>query len=561
MAYTVEDRPTQASAAPAEDRPRPTPLARPAALVELALVGGLVLLAFALRWPRLWDVPVFTDEWDEIGVSLQIARGQALPLTNVNAILGALPNYLMAAWFGLTGGPTVYAPRLFVMTLAALQVVPTYLLARELLLNVDPGHLPAARRAGLAAGLLLAASGAHIVLNSHLAWAISTTPLFTTTALWLLVLARRLQSARSRAWTAGGPELALAGLWFGLALQTHVSVIPTMVGAALGVLVTLRRLVWTRWTVAAAVLFGVGYANMIAYNLRTGFETLAVAQDKSAGYDGGKSIPYSEKLADLGESLFRLLGGALDGRPSLLAFLADPILLLAAALALGGLVFLAWRGQALPLLTVVAVALLMPIFNNRYEPLLSGRYLSPLLPICYAAASVLLVLAALRSTPRLAGPWARAWAGLLPFLPVLLVSLYSLGQLQDLYGKMESSGRTNARLWRVLEQIQAHRQPGEVVVLDSRLDRRRLIEAGSGDIERVLKGVLNTEGIPYDVREIDDGWMPTTSGLLVLSGRETPRGINDLVQRLGLRAADGGPPPPPPDLSRASLYDVYRVSR
>ena len=68
-------------------------------------------LALLLRWPYLQDVPRYTDELQEILWSLDIARGQMLPLTAVDSYYGPLWSYLLAGLFALFG-PSPYLPRI-----------------------------------------------------------------------------------------------------------------------------------------------------------------------------------------------------------------------------------------------------------------------------------------------------------------------------------------------------------------------------------------------------------------------------------------------------------------
>ena len=163
----------EAPAGPAVEGGRPS-RALPRRL-ELTLLGGVLLLALALRLPHLALVPQFTDESLEVLWSLPIARGEALPLTNYDAYYGALFNYLVAGAFVLLG-PSALAARVAVLVAGVLTVLATYALARA-------WNGPAA---GLLAGGLMAVNAAHVAINSHVAWANCTTPLFTTLAVWAL---------------------------------------------------------------------------------------------------------------------------------------------------------------------------------------------------------------------------------------------------------------------------------------------------------------------------------------------------------------------------------------
>lgn len=178
--------------------------------LDTAALIGLVLLALALRWPDLMLVPRFTDELLEVQPGIQIARGQAFPLVNWQPHIGAMFNYLVAAAFLLVG-PRIEVGRLVVMLLGALTVVPAYLLGRGV----------GGRGIGVLTGLLVAVSATHIAVNSHIAYSHSLTPLFSTTGLWLL---HRAVVGRS------GWRLAVAGLAFGLALQSHPSALAALAG-------------------------------------------------------------------------------------------------------------------------------------------------------------------------------------------------------------------------------------------------------------------------------------------------------------------------------------------
>src|SRR5205807_27484 len=86
--------PERHTSAPADARPGLAP--GPPAARGLDIGACLVLLAVAaaIRLPYLLDVPVITNETEEIARALQVARGQILPLVNVSDFLGAWNNYL-----------------------------------------------------------------------------------------------------------------------------------------------------------------------------------------------------------------------------------------------------------------------------------------------------------------------------------------------------------------------------------------------------------------------------------------------------------------------------------
>src|SRR5207249_4740551 len=110
--------------------------------------------------PHLLDVPQFTDETEEVLRALAIARGGRLPLVDVDSYIGAWHAYLTAVALRLLGYDVAVA-RGLVLAFGALTVALTYWLAREWW----PG-----RGAALLAAALLAASGAHAVVASRVAW-------------------------------------------------------------------------------------------------------------------------------------------------------------------------------------------------------------------------------------------------------------------------------------------------------------------------------------------------------------------------------------------------------
>ena len=182
----------------------------------------LFALAAAARWPYLLRLPHFTDEVGEVRWALRIWRGEAFPLTAQVQYMGPYHHYLLAAALWLFG-PQIVLPRLLVLIIGALTVVLTYLLGREL----------AGPKVGQLAALLLATSPQHIVVNSHVAWQNSTTPLYSTLSLWALARALRLADRGRGAWGRGGPWLLLSGLGYGIALGTHLglaALAPALVG-------------------------------------------------------------------------------------------------------------------------------------------------------------------------------------------------------------------------------------------------------------------------------------------------------------------------------------------
>jgi 4-amino-4-deoxy-L-arabinose transferase-like glycosyltransferase len=431
-------------------------------------------LGLALRLPHLWTIPTLTDEVNEVLRGLAVAEGRLLPLTNVNTYLGSLYNYLLAAVF-LVIGPSIHAARMLVALAGALTVPATYLLLREL----------GSERALAAIGAgLLAMSGTHILVTSHVAWAHSLTPLAVTFGLWLL--ARALHRDRPRL-------LVAAGLVLGLAVQTHTSAIGLLPGAAAYALI--RRPAWLRtpWPYLAAVTFLVVNANLIAFATLSRGESLAEAQNHVRSYarSGATGLElYQENLGKLGLASGRMLAGAVDVRESGMSYLADPSFWIYAALLAIGLGRGATRGSALPLLVIVPYTLLLPLANSKLEVIPNGRFLAPLLPIAYAGIAIGLGTVAAVTHPRLT-PSRRRWA--LAPVAVALV-LWPLVPLAVRYEQMADSERTSLALLDALALLESRRQPGEWVALDPDLDKLWL-DAG-GDYLVAFRYLLTMRSIP-----------------------------------------------------------------
>jgi 4-amino-4-deoxy-L-arabinose transferase-like glycosyltransferase len=438
--------------------------------IPLALFG----FGLALRLPHLWTIPTLTDEANEVLRGLAVAEGRLLPLTNVNTYLGSFYNYLLGAVF-LVVGPNIYAARLLMALAGALTVPMTYLLLREL----GAGRGLAAVGAGL-----LATSGTHIVVTSHVAWAHSLTPLAATSGLWLL--ARAVHRDRPRL-------LVAAGLALGLAVQTHTSAVALLPGAAAYVLIRRRPWLRTPWPYLAAVAFLVVNANLIAFAALSQGESLAEAQDHVRSYarSGAAGLDlYRENLGKLGLALGRVLAGAVDVRDSGASYLADPSFWIYAALLLIGLAWGAARGSALPLLVLVPYALVLPLVNSKFEVIPNGRFLAPLLPVAYAGIAFGLGTLFALVRPRL-GPSQRRWAFALA--AVALVS-WPLVPLAVRYDQMADSERTSLTLMDALAMLESRRQPGEWVALDPDLEKLWL-DAG-GDYLVAFRYLLTMRSIP-----------------------------------------------------------------
>ncbi len=490
------------------------------ALILLALFG----LALLVRWPYLLRLPHFTDEMGEVRWALSIWRGEQFPLTAQETYLGALHAYILAAGLWLFG-PSVALPRVIVCVIGALTVACTYLLGREL----------AGRPVGLLAAALLLTLPQHILVNSHVAWQNSTTPLYTTVALWAFakswVVGREsregMQNSRSDSLPptaltthdprpmASLPWFTLAGFAFGLALETHPGVVVLAPALVLAFGWRLwRARAWGAlrsagpWAGLVAALVGVG--PLLFYNLTRGLVGVERVQ-RSRGYafESDHSLgSYLRNLKNLLLELARMLSDPFHIPERALAYLASPQLVLVVALCLGGLVLLLRRGQPLPALALLCTALAMPYFNHAYgvdgdRPIVTGRYVAFLLPPLLIAVAVgalaLLGWVMRRLEPRLRRGGsglllARAGAGAL----LAALVLYPLLPLGRYYPEEAARDPANATFMETLRVIEAARGPGTPVLLD----RNGLINVDLRDGASafdILDVLLTLDRVPHTV--------------------------------------------------------------
>ena len=189
-------------------------------------------------------------------------------------------------------------------------------------------------------------------------------------------------------------------------------------------------------------------------------------------------------LQALLQSLSRLLSGTIDIDNSPSRFLYS----VAAGLGLG---ILAWRRMWLPLLFCGSAILVLPYFNPRYGPILSGRYIVPLLPFGFIGIGVLL-------------EWL---AGRLPAKPIagaalaLIAVCFPLVHLLWYYQEVLADDRTNAPLYSLANSARALYQPGDLVFLDEVLEQEPL--TGGGNDLKALRMLLETRGLHYEVTKIN----------------------------------------------------------
>lgn len=344
------------------------------ALLDWGLGLLLFITALAVRLPWLWEVPRFIDELKEVQLGYQIFLGQTYPLHNAAHDIGALHNYILALLFQVFG-LNLYLPRLYVAVTSALTVVMVYMAGYKL------HH----RLTGLLAAGLVMCSGMHILVT-HMAWSNCTTPFFFMLA---LLLTCHAWEKRSRFW------LAASGLTWALALQTHSSVI-IYVSVIIGFWLhpSIRRATgWTwRTYLGPALLFALGYSNMIVYNIISWGGSFRWLGTKSYALETQLTASsYAGNLMHLLKDLFRSLSSTYASLPEPSFYLSRPFFLLSILLVSAG-IFLGqevrWR---LMIWMMAAGILIIPMVNQRYAFYVSTRYIMPLILLGYLLMAYALV--------------------------------------------------------------------------------------------------------------------------------------------------------------------------
>jgi len=462
--------------------------------LRLLSVGGVGLLALALRWPYLMLVPRLTDETAEIKWAWRIAQGEILPLTHVDPYYGIVHPYLLAGLFTTLGPHTILPRALNAVAGALLAALVAWVAWGMAGRTTDrPAPLPVVGRrsvvASLVAGLLTASSFPLIIVNSHIAWSNGLTPLFVTAALaatWFAVVDRR------------GGWLVGAGFLWGLALQTHPSVVTLLPGAVAWIVwqPTGRGWLRTRWPWLAAAAFLLGCANMIVANALGSGEAVDAALNPQNAYSLPASVgEYLGRMGQMALQLARMLAGSYtiqaDGS---LPLTVTPWVAVYGALAVAALVWAARRRDTalLPLL-VASAWLLLPLVSHSFTALHDTRYIAFLLPPVYLALGL--------AAGALWAQWATAGRLALAVTTAVLVAapLVALGQF---YRDSAAYGLTNAAMLQVAEAAHvAAAEQGAVVLLDREMRPIKL--GGGGDPVRAMEFLMTTQGTPNQTARPD----------------------------------------------------------
>jgi len=474
--------------------------------VGAALEGSLPLIAVlgvavAARWPNLWLIPTFTDETIEVRLAYDIARGVAAPLTNVDPYIGAFWNWVVALSFW-TFGMSPWLPRLLSFVCGVLTVAAAWWLGKAV-----------AGRAGAAlTSLFMAGCSTHILVNSHVAWSHATTPLWTTLGFGFLVRALTGASATQGRWLIG------AGFFLGLGVQTHITAVLLLPGAALALLVQRPGLLQTRWAAYGIVAFALAISNLILFNVQTGGATITGGQAVLADYtgqdDGVDAGDYAENLNRLTLATSWVLSGAIEKRRFVGESLLQPLLLAYLVLAVGSVLWAARRGFLVPLLVAAPYLLVLPLLQGKYEPILNGRYVMPVLPLVFASIGLLTVDIGMLARRRFRGHAAT--------VRVAVVGLVALAAVYPLAGlaQYQRSARTNHAIIAAYDAVMLDRRPDEVVLVDYGLDGVFFMAAGSAF--KSMELLLGGSSVPYTVIDaraasLEDGLTGHETRLLVLN--------------------------------------------
>lgn len=489
------------------------------AWADILVVGALVALAGAVRWPYLLLSPQFPSVGDTILAALDMAEGRAFYLHDSAPYLGAPFIWLLALVYRLFG-PSLEVTLLVPWAIGALTVVPTFLLGREL----------AGRMAGLFAAALLATAGAHVVVSSHVALSHSLTPLSSTFTLWLLARA----VVRRSGWS-----LALAGLGAGISLQTHPTVFPLLAGSAVAVLLVRPAWLRTRWPYVALALVAVGYSTLLANHVRTGFAVVSDIEGKQEQYlEGGEEAGdaadrglYLANLATLSVSLARMASGEINERSARADYLSDPWVLSYPVLAVLGALIAARRGNPLLLVALALAVFWPPLLSGKYKPILDGRYLMPDLPVIFVDIAV--AFGALAGLVMRGIPVMRLAGGAVLLAGAVALTLHPLVLLDRFYEDSQEDGFSNALYLRTMDEVRAARQTDEPVLLDPLLANVKSTGGGKASSSFAFLFALDqipSEPLDTSVRPGAPAKSVELAGKLAILHRSTADRLDDTMR-------------------------------
>jgi 4-amino-4-deoxy-L-arabinose transferase-like glycosyltransferase len=392
-------------------------------LVFLALITFLALCLYQVELPGL-----HYDEAKEAGVpAMQWVTGQPIETFRSSGVriagrvfpimvtdyIGALNVYLLLPAFALLGS-TVFALRLVPVFFAALTLLLTYRLARELF----------GRRVAILTGLLLAVNPSFIFWSRQ---GIFVTSITATIAVASLLCWLRWYRERRARYLVGGAFLFGLGLY---AKLLFLWVVVALVATALLFKVpSLRKgvrlqSVQVKHWIVALVCFLLGILPLVIYNVQTEGTLRTLTDNLTSTYYGGSNLAFSENLATRLEQFKVVLnGGHLWYLGGIYANDLYPLFFVGAGLVCVVLVVLKarreWRRVAFPFLMLFFM----------------------LLASCFTVSAL----------------WFTHYGILVPFLPMAVVVALDLVARYALPAVAVQEGNGVDRLWRLV--------PGVVIVL------------------------------------------------------------------------------------------------
>ncbi len=421
----------------------------------LVFVLGLAIL---VRLPNWMAIPPLTDEYKEVQWAMTMLEERRYPLVAVDSYDGPLFAYANAALLKIFGySPEL--PRAFVFGMGVLTVLAAFALGKTLARGDS--------RVGLIAALLLAVNSYHILFNSHVAWSNCTTPFFTTLSLYAYVRGTR----GTKHWW-----LVLAGLLFGLAVQTHPSALALAPAFAIDFL-------WNSKTRAQFKSFApylavgaafLAYSPVLYYNLLSPGGSLNAARQQQYAFESAPSLQ-----TVLGNLRLTMWTVAQVGSGVMSEQLGDAAAVLATfafwILTFGAAVWLARRGEKLPLMGIGGAIFFFATFNRFYALPDSARYFEPLLPLVFAAWGMLLIYVWERAgaAEKIYVYGARgAWA-----LALGVVCVVPLIGLQQYYDDALAQSKTNNGMLDIVTYLQ--NDAGVPILLDHTLNNVRTGRGGA----------------------------------------------------------------------------------
>ncbi|MFN0070350.1 MAG: hypothetical protein ACKVVP_02525, partial [Chloroflexota bacterium] len=381
-------------------------------------------------------------------------------------------------------------------------------------------------------------------------------PFYTTLGLWLVL---RVMRARTT-W-----PMAVAGFSFGCALQTHLLAGMFFPAVIALVIWKARWLLKDRWTYLGIGAFLAAYSSVIVHNLMYLGDTVKHAQYIRTRHNYLVDGPLPETdsftilrnmgrtIGMLGETLVTSIGPADDWPGSI-----DPVLIAVGLISVAfAVVWALRRGQPLPILALLATVLILPVANpGRYTTITDGRYVSPLLPLCFAALAAMLLAIPMSRKVRICAIGAMA----------LVFILQPLGPTLRYGQRVSEEVPSNQAIARSVDVLESWGDESDLVMLDNRLNQgaRNIISLRESRAAfdgftyllpferiRVVTTQVSRGAVEDRLRRRDRVFVIVPPGYRseLLVGRVTP-----------IRSADA-PAPPDPAAPHRPLYEMYMVEK